>query len=306
MAFYVIFALLALCAGQTISPSPTPCSAPPGYFCSGGSALICPIGAYCAGGSALDVSCYPVTACTVAGLSAQPPCYWSVSTLAGSGAAGSSNGQGTAATFNAPEGLALSASGVLFVSEFNGNRIRQIDPAGVVSTYTGGSAGSIDGALSVATFSKPTGLALKADGTLVVCDGYSTTCRLRFITSGVVSSLGVSCGNTVGPVAAAQFDRPRGVLFSADGNTLYVAEDQSSRSILAITNSVVRALSAPVFGAFRMALFNESTMVVADTYQHQVVFLNMVTGASSIFAGAGVSGYVNAVGMAAKFFTLKE
>ena len=94
MAFYLLLALLAHCAGQTISPtaSPSPCSAPPGYFCSGGAALICPIGAYCAGGAAMNVSCYPTTACTVAGLSVQPPCYWNVSTLAGRGAAGSTNG----------------------------------------------------------------------------------------------------------------------------------------------------------------------------------------------------------------------
>ena len=55
MTFYVLFAMLTLSTGLTVSPttspSPTPCSAPPGYFCSGGSALICPIGSYCAGAS---------------------------------------------------------------------------------------------------------------------------------------------------------------------------------------------------------------------------------------------------------------
>jgi len=114
-----LFALLALCNGHTVSPttSPSPsCSAPPGYFCSGGSALICSIGAYCTGGSALNVSCYPVTACTVAGLSAQPPCYWNVSTLAGSGAAGYSDGFGTLAMMNFPEDIAdLSAGATTLV-----------------------------------------------------------------------------------------------------------------------------------------------------------------------------------------------
>jgi hypothetical protein len=113
---------------RSLSPSPTPCSAPPGYFCSGGSALICPIGAYCAGGSALNVSCYPVTACTVVGLSAQPPCYWNVSTLAGSGAAGYSDGFGTLAMMNFPEDIADISAGattLVFVDGAN-SVIREI------------------------------------------------------------------------------------------------------------------------------------------------------------------------------------
>ena len=80
MAFYVLFALLALCTGQTVSPttspspSPTPCSAPPGYFCSGGSALICPVGAYCAGGSATAKSCPRGTYSATTGATNCTPC----------------------------------------------------------------------------------------------------------------------------------------------------------------------------------------------------------------------------------------
>lgn len=73
--------MLSLCSGQTASPTspsptPSPCSAPPGYFCSGGSALICPIGAYCVGGANPNVPCYPVTACAVQGISAATGQLW--------------------------------------------------------------------------------------------------------------------------------------------------------------------------------------------------------------------------------------
>ena len=87
MAFYVLFVLLALCSGQTTSPTtspsptpstsisrsstpkstPSPCSAPPGYFCNGGSVLICPTGAYCAGGSAPSLSSCPMANCNAQG-----------------------------------------------------------------------------------------------------------------------------------------------------------------------------------------------------------------------------------------------
>lgn len=80
MAFYVFFGLLALCSCQTTSPttspSPTrsPCTAAPGFFCSGGAALICPIGAYCAGGSATALSCPRGTYSATPGASVCAPC----------------------------------------------------------------------------------------------------------------------------------------------------------------------------------------------------------------------------------------
>ena len=52
MLYGALFALLTLCAGQTVSPTPSPsCVAPPGYLCSGGSVLTCPTGSYCPGGA---------------------------------------------------------------------------------------------------------------------------------------------------------------------------------------------------------------------------------------------------------------
>ena len=79
MTFYVLFALLTLSTGLTVSPttspSPSPsCSASPGYFCSGGSALICPIGAYCAGGSATATSCQRGTYSITSGATNCAPC----------------------------------------------------------------------------------------------------------------------------------------------------------------------------------------------------------------------------------------
>lgn len=60
-----------------------------------------------------------------------------VSTVAGSGISGSADGQGSQATFNFPEGIAVTPTGHLFVGEGSSGRIRQIDTAGVVSLLAG-------------------------------------------------------------------------------------------------------------------------------------------------------------------------
>ena len=70
MAFYVLFALLAL---ALVLAYDLPIAFAHALLCAAWLFLqrrLCahrPIGAYCAGGSALNVSCYPVTACTVVG-----------------------------------------------------------------------------------------------------------------------------------------------------------------------------------------------------------------------------------------------
>ena len=235
MAFYVLFALLALCTGQTVSPttspspSPTPCSAPPGYFCSGGSALICPIGAYCAGGSALNVSCYPVTACTFTGLSAQPPCYWNVSTLAGSGFSGFSDGLGTTASFSSPVGIHYSRNAT-FVADSNSNRIRKM--AGLlVSTSTGsGSASFLDAAGVSAAFNYPTDVRVDyALQYLYISDCNNNRIRRLSLSTLVVSTF---AGSTIGYVngvgASAKFYNPQGVTISSSG-VVYVGDRANHR-----------------------------------------------------------------------------
>lgn len=61
-----------------------------------------------------------------------------VTTLAGSIAiAGSSDGPGNAATFDGLSTLAVDPAGNIFANDFNNGTIREISPAGVVSTFAG-------------------------------------------------------------------------------------------------------------------------------------------------------------------------
>jgi DNA-binding beta-propeller fold protein YncE len=66
---------------------------------------------------------------------------------------------GTAARFNDPEGIAIDASGNLYVADRDNNRIRKIDVAGNVTTLSRFRvSGNADGAASVAHSTAPYGL----------------------------------------------------------------------------------------------------------------------------------------------------
>jgi sugar lactone lactonase YvrE len=148
-----------------------------------------------------------------------------VTTFAGSGVSGSADGTGTAASFNAPRGLAFDSAMNLYVADTGSNKIRRITPAGVVSTFVGsGSAGSTDATGTAASFSGPRGLAFDSAGNLYVSDGGNNTIR-RITPAGVVTTFAGSgsAGSTDATGTAASFSGPRGLAFDSAGN-LYVAE----------------------------------------------------------------------------------
>jgi gliding motility-associated-like protein len=94
-----------------------------------------------------------------------------VTTFAGNGTAGSTDGQGTGAYFNYPTGLAFDNYGDLFVADFKNDAIRKIDPSGKVTTVAGtGTAGSVNGIGTAASFNGPLSLAFDATGNLYITD----------------------------------------------------------------------------------------------------------------------------------------
>ena len=94
-----------------------------------------------------------------------------VSTLAG-GAGGYNDGTGTAARFDGPHGVAVDSDGILYVADYNNNRIRKIveanDGTATVTTLAGSAtAGYNDDTGTEAQFSFPVGVAVDSSGSIV-------------------------------------------------------------------------------------------------------------------------------------------
>jgi hypothetical protein len=169
----------------------------------------------------------------------------SVTTLAGSpGVAGSTDGIGTAARFQGPQGLALDASGNLYVADTNNHTIRKVvlSTASVTTVAgTAGNPGSADGSGSSAQFDFPSGVAVDSVGNVYVADTENNTIR-EILPSGVVAtSAGLAgySGCADGRGVAARFDSPSAVAVDSSGNVYVTDTDNFTIRELKTSNGIV-------------------------------------------------------------------
>jgi sugar lactone lactonase YvrE len=239
----------------------------------------------------------------------------SVTTLAGSGTKGSANGQGTAAQFFHPKGIAVDNNGNILVADSYNHKIRKITSGGYVTTLAGsGTKGFADGQGTVAKFREPSGIAVDNNGNIWVAD--SENHRIRKITSGgYVTTLAGSGapGPTDGQGAAAKFNLPKGIAVDNNGN-IWVA-DSSSQKIRKITSGgKVTTLAGSGSRSFAdgqgaaakfnlpegIAVDNNGNILVADTENNKIRKITS-GGYVTTLAGSGSRSFANGNGAAAKF-----
>lgn len=98
-----------------------------------------------------------------------------ITTIAGNGTQGFSGdgGMATAAQLNQPVDVAIGDSGIIYISDWWNNRIRKVNPSGIISTFAGnGSSGfsGDGGAPQKAALNLPQGLFIDTHGSLFIAD----------------------------------------------------------------------------------------------------------------------------------------
>ena len=208
-----------------------------------------------------------------------------VTTLAGSGIAGSDDGTGTEATFNNPQGITSDGNNI-YVASRNGNKIRKIALRGTVTADVALHNLDDDTDVSVYLTSSDTGEATVSPATLTFTENNWNTPRTVTLTGKddndsarhqdynislsaedqivdnpeVTTLAGSSAGSTDATGTSARFNNPQGII--TDGTNLYVT----------------------------------------DNNNHTIRKIVMATGVVSTFAGSpGSSGSTDATGTSARF-----
>ncbi len=143
-----------------------------------------------------------------------------VTTLAGNGTAGFTDGAGSAARFSNPQGVAVDANGVVYVADTDNHSIRRIAADGTVTTLAGnGIAGFQNGQGAQARFNSPRGVAVDASGNLYVADSGNHAVRVISLNGSVNTVAGDgTIGSTDAPTA--RFNGLVGI--AVDGVSLYI------------------------------------------------------------------------------------
>jgi len=244
-----------------------------------------------------------------------------VTTLAGTvGTPGSANGTGTAASFRGLAGLAVDATGTVYVADSGNNTIRMITASGTVTALAGqaGSSGGTDGSGTGARFSEPRGIAVDGAGNVYVADFNGHAIR-KVTAAGVVTTLAGSAGvpgSTDATASAARFYAPSGLAVDSAGN-VFVA-DMSNNTIRRITSTGVvttlaglagRSSSADGTGAaarfedpYTVAVDGSGNAYVADATDHTVRRITSAGVVTTLAGTAGSFGSSDGTGSAARFF----
>jgi uncharacterized protein (TIGR03437 family) len=208
-----------------------------------------------------------------------------ISTVAGSGVAGFSDGSdATKAQFSSPTGVAVDASGNLYVADQQNLRIRKV-AGSAVSTIAGNGVLSYsgdNGPATAAQLSSPQGVAVDAAGNLYIADTANNVVR-KVAKGGPITTI---MGNGQAGSGNNQLNGPQAVAADAAGN-VYIADTLNSRVV-----KVAAAGGASTIGSgdqfytpTGVAVDSAGNVYVADLSRNAILKIAPAGGASTVAAG---------------------
>ena len=241
-----------------------------------------------------------------------------ITTAAGNGTQGYSgdNGLASGAELDYPVGVAVDASGNLYVADaFQHNEIREVNgTTGNITTVAGnGTQGALgdNGPATNAGLCYPEGMALDGTGNLYIADLCNNRIRKVAAGTGIITTVagngtqGFSGDN--GLATNAELNQPQGVAVDASGN-LYIADaiNNRVRKVSAATSIITTvagkgtsgfsgdngiATDAELSGPSGVALDSYGNLYIADQANNRVREVAGSTGIITTVAGNGTAGY---------------
>lgn len=255
-----------------------------------------------------------------------------LSVVVGTGGVGTygDGGPATLAGLDHPSQLAFDAAGNLFIADGFCDRIRKVDPSGVITTVAGsggtcglklnGTFAGDGGPATAARLHAPHGVAVDAGGNVFIADTYNHRIRKVDAATGIITTIagtgnwGSCCNGGFsgdgGPASQATLFQPVKLRFDPGGN-LYFSDsyNQRVRRIDAATGIITTVAGTGVSGncagfsgdggpaaAARFCHTNglvfdpAGNLIVVDQCNHRVRRIDAVTDIITTIAGAGPDG----------------
>ena len=247
-------------------------------------------------------------------------------TVAGNGSIGFGGDAGPATSANVynPLGVAVDTGGNLYIADQNNNRIRKVNPSGIISTLAGNGTqtDTIDGPggnpaddlgdsgpATSASLTLPTGAAVDSAGNLYIADQGNN--RIRKVTPG--GTISTVAGNGTagftgdgGQASSTSLNQPNAVAVDTAGN-LYIADRSNHRVRKVATGGIISTVAGdgtatfagdggPAAGAALnlpsgVAVDTAGNLYISDFANSRVRKVDHTTGFISTVAGNGTFGF---------------
>lgn len=233
-----------------------------------------------------------------------------VTPFAGNGNAGyaGDNGPATSASFLNPQGLCVDSAGNVYVADTQNDRIRKINPQGIITTVAGDKTGGFtgDGVQATATsLFQPSDVQIDSKGNIYISD--SLNGRLRMVNPAGLISTVAGGGTSLQDGGALQESlAPTGIALDPNGNVLVVELNYrrvrrvnlAQGAITTVAGQLpvpnagdnVPATSTPLLYPVGVAVDSIGNVSVSD-YTDQRIRRIAPGGIISTIAGNGIPGY---------------
>lgn len=231
-----------------------------------------------------------------------------VSTVAGTGVQGATDGVASVAEFRWPYGVVMDGIGNLYISDRGNHTIRVLDPLGNVSTFAGtGVQGATDGVAGAAEFFNPEGMVFSSTGDLYIVDNGNSAIR-KIDTSGNVTTFATST-NFSGNLSHIAIDALDNLYVSSSVgfNAIYMIDTIGTVSVFAGTGTLGSQDGTAMMAEFNLpaglTFDSAGNLFVADLGNSTIRMIDTSGNVTTIMGLVGTQGNTDGTNSTATLYS---